>query len=95
MIAYILAHWVALWSNRSSKPDWGQAALLAAENLFPLPVLSALIIKIRRLQGLSPSKRFGASNSGMAVRLIENGARSQFQTTLVMSQGINSLAFGT
>ncbi|MBR8830498.1 MAG: IS701 family transposase, partial [Chlorogloea purpurea SAG 13.99] len=53
MIAYILAHWAALWSNRSSKPDWGQAALLAAENLFPLPVLSALIIKIRRLRGLA------------------------------------------
>ncbi|MBR8832414.1 MAG: transposase [Chlorogloea purpurea SAG 13.99] len=34
MIAYILAHWAALWSNRSSKPDWGQAALLAAENYF-------------------------------------------------------------
>ncbi len=35
LIAFVLAHWVYLPTRLSTLPDWGQAACLALETLFP------------------------------------------------------------
>jgi hypothetical protein len=76
MIAYVLAHWAILWSNYTSKPDWGQAARTAVEHLFPQLVLSTLILHIRHLTPLARQHGLQSVIRGYPRDLIDIGARS-------------------
>lgn len=57
LIAYLLAHWIYLYSSASSLPNWGEAAQPALELLLPQMALLPLSAEIQRLQPLA--KRYG------------------------------------
>lgn len=46
-IAYLLAHYVCLWSGSTTLSDWSEASKLAKETLFPSLVLLLLLIDIK------------------------------------------------
>lgn len=53
LTAYLLAHWVYLYSPTSSLPNWGEAAQTALELLLPLMALLPMLVQIQRLQPLA------------------------------------------
>lgn len=53
LIAYVLAHWAYLCSTSSASLDWGAAARLALEILFPQLIVLLLLLEIQRLQPLT------------------------------------------
>ncbi|MBW4617661.1 MAG: hypothetical protein KME21_31620 [Desmonostoc vinosum HA7617-LM4] len=57
LISYILAHWAYLstTSAATSLPDWGQAAEIAFQTIFPQLVLLLLLQNIERLRDLALS----------------------------------------
>ena len=58
LISYILAHWAYLSTTSTSKnlPDWGQAAQIAFQTIFPQLVLLLLLLDIERLRDLALSQ---------------------------------------
>lgn len=52
-LAYFLAHYACLWSGQTTQPDWGQAARLAVETLFPAWVITTVLLTIKRYQPLA------------------------------------------
>jgi len=56
LISYVLAHWAYLsLGTPFSAPDWGQAANIAVQTIFPQLVLSILLLEIQRLKDLALS----------------------------------------
>lgn len=55
LIAYVLAHWAYLSTAKAStkNPDWGQAAEIAFQTIFPHLVLLLLLQDIERLRDLA------------------------------------------
>ena len=58
LIAYILAHWAYLSRATTDLPDWGHAARLALESLFPHILVSLLLLDLERLIPLAHSHGF-------------------------------------
>jgi hypothetical protein len=58
LIAYILAHWAYLSTNTTDLPDWGEAAQIALEFIFPQILVSLLLLHIERLLPLTRSFGF-------------------------------------
>lgn len=58
LIAYILAHWAYLSTNTTDLPDWGEAAQIALEFIFPQILVSLLLLHIERLIPLALSCGF-------------------------------------
>lgn len=58
LISYILAHWAYLStvSTSTNLPDWGQAAEIAFQTIFPHLVLLFLLQDIERLKELALSQ---------------------------------------
>ena len=67
LISYVLAHWAYLstviacgtapWAIASTKrPDWGQAAEIVFQTIFPQLVLLLLLLDIERLRDLALSQ---------------------------------------
>jgi hypothetical protein len=52
---YVLAHWAQLQTAIASKnlPDWGQAALIAFQTIFPQLVVLLILQEIERLRELA------------------------------------------
>ena len=57
LIAFILAHWAYLSTNRAELPDWGGCAYLALQTLLPEVVVSLLLLEVERTRPLL--KAFG------------------------------------
>ena len=58
MTPYLIAHWTYLHIRGASPPDWGQAAQVALESIFPQIVVSLLLLDIERLVPLARSCGF-------------------------------------
>ena len=58
LIAYLIAHWTYLLTQRYSLPDWGEAAQTALELIFPQIVVSHMLLDIERLTPLARSCGF-------------------------------------
>nr|WP_199341034.1 transposase [Nostoc spongiaeforme] len=58
LTAYLIAHWSYLHSQPASPPDWGQAAQLALESIFPQIVVYLLLLNIERITPLARSFGF-------------------------------------
>lgn len=55
LTAYLLSHWVHLYSGGGAMPDWGEAAQKALELLLPLMALLPLLAELQRLRPLAKS----------------------------------------
>ena len=58
LTAYLIAHWTYLHIQSASPPDWGEAAQIALESIFPQIVVSLLLLDIERLSPLALSCGF-------------------------------------
>ncbi|MBD2491689.1 hypothetical protein [Aulosira sp. FACHB-615] len=58
LTAYLIAHWTYLHIQSASPPDWGQAAQIALESIFPHIVVYLLLLNIERLTPLARSHGF-------------------------------------
>lgn len=58
LIAYLIAHWTYLLTQRSDLPDWGEAAQTALECLFPQILVSLFLLELQRLIPLLRSLGF-------------------------------------
>jgi hypothetical protein len=58
LTAYLIAHWTYLHINSASPPDWGEAAQIALESIFPQIVVYLLLLNIERLTPLARSCGF-------------------------------------
>ncbi len=58
LIAYILAHWAYLSTQLPDLPDWGEAAQIAREFIFPQILVSLLLLNIEHLIPLARSYGF-------------------------------------
>ncbi len=58
LTAYLIAHWTYLHLQPASPPDWGQAAQVALEFIFPQIVVYLLLLNIERLSCLARSCGF-------------------------------------
>jgi hypothetical protein len=58
LIAYILAHWTYLSTQLPDLPDWGEAAQIAREFIFPQILVSLLLLNIEHLIPLARSYGF-------------------------------------
>src|SRR4028119_79469 len=58
LIAYILAHWAYLSTQLPDLPDWGEAAQIAREFIFPQILVSLLLLNIEHLIPLVRSYGF-------------------------------------
>ena len=54
-IAYILAHWAYLSIGTTYLPDWGEAAQLALQTIFPQLVLCCFLLELERIRPLALS----------------------------------------
>jgi hypothetical protein len=61
LTAYFLAHLTDLDSGATTLPDWGQAARLAQETLWPDWVVLELLIQIKQNQQLARRQGFDLS----------------------------------
>ena len=59
LIAFILSHWVYLSTRLSTLPDWGQAACLALETLFPEIVVCLFLLELERIRPLLNASGLG------------------------------------
>jgi len=50
LIAYILAHWAYLSTEPTGLPDWGQAAQIALQNIFPQLLVFFLLLDLERMR---------------------------------------------
>ena len=55
-IAYILAHWAYLSTATTDLPDWGEAAQIAFQNIFPQLLVFLILLDIERILPLILSK---------------------------------------
>ncbi|NMG11461.1 IS701 family transposase [Brasilonema sp. UFV-L1] len=55
LIAYILAHWAYLSICTENLPDWGEAAQLAFQTLFPQLLLCCFLLDLERIRPLALS----------------------------------------
>ena len=55
LIAYILAHWAYLSSATTDLPDWGQAAQIAFQAIFPQLLVFLILLDIERISPLALS----------------------------------------
>ncbi|MBD2451960.1 transposase [Nostoc sp. FACHB-152] len=58
LTAYLIAHWTYLHIKSASPPDWGQAAQIALESIFPKIVVYLLLLNIERFAHLARSCGF-------------------------------------
>ncbi len=58
LTAYLIAHWTYLSTQGNSIPNWGQAAQIALESIFPQIVVSHMLLDIERLTPLALSYGF-------------------------------------
>lgn len=58
LIAYILAHWAYLSTATTDLPDWGLAAQIALEFIFPQILVSLLLLHIEQTSPLARSHGF-------------------------------------
>lgn len=58
LIAYLLAHWAYLSTQLPDLPDWGEAAQIAREFIFPQILVSLLLLNIEHLIPLARSYGF-------------------------------------
>lgn len=63
LTAYLIVHWTYLHLQGASPPDWGQAAQIALEFIFPKIVVSLLLLDIERLTHIALSQGFDISIS--------------------------------
>ncbi|MER3494458.1 MAG: IS701 family transposase, partial [Mastigocladus sp. ERB_26_2] len=55
---YLIVHWTYLHLKSASPPDWGQAAQMALESIFPKIVVYLLLLNIEHLAHLARSCGF-------------------------------------
>ena len=55
LIAYILAHWAYLSTQSTDLPDWGQAAQIALQAIFPQLLVFLLLLDLERMRPLALS----------------------------------------
>jgi hypothetical protein len=58
LTAYLIAHWTYLLTQSCPLPDWGEAAQVALESIFPQTVVSLLLLDIERLISIARSCGF-------------------------------------
>ncbi|ARV60620.1 hypothetical protein BZZ01_20185 [Nostocales cyanobacterium HT-58-2] len=58
LTAYLIAHWSYMHTQPTSPPDWGQAAQIALESIFPQILVYFLLLNIERLTPLARSCSF-------------------------------------
>lgn len=55
LIAYLLAHWAYLSTHPTDLPDWGQAAQIAFQTLFPQLLLCCFLLDLERMRPIALS----------------------------------------
>ena len=55
LIAYLLAHWAYLLIATTDLPDWGEAAQLAFQTIFPQLLLCYFLLHLQRMRPLALS----------------------------------------